>query len=139
MDKSEKKVMPEGATLLWQVSGGNWTFQRRAGANICPIELATLGVESVARSVAEGENWKNDLGSTGCSLETDDDEYPWVGFVLLVENNAMQNSDEHIVVRSSVVLANAGHHSEARRLEEAWAMLSEPEQLNLLLRDLGWS
>ena len=73
-------------------------------------EVATRAIEDIARQV-RGE------GPVLGSLEARGAEPPKVGVIMMVSNAKMQSIDEHLVVLSSAVMADAGMHRAARVLK----------------------
>lgn len=79
----------EGDSTCWHVRGANWQSIIRAQQDEDPIEIATRALENLGR----GETWR---GSR-------------TGLIITV----MGGGDTNLVL-SSLVLANAGMHQEAR-------------------------
>lgn len=117
--------------LDWIVRGPAWVFLARRRADFCPVELATTAIESLW-SDDDGEAWKSGREEDG-QLIIDDDAKRSVSIALIVENSAMASRDEHIIIPSCLVLANAGFHAEADRLASEWEKAGEEARLASLL------
>lgn len=119
----------------WKINGPNWTFELRASSTSDPMELFTQCLEQIW---AEIDSWKIDRPQEQSSgvLTTTDNQYPSLSVLLTLENSKMSSKQDHLVVSTSLALANAGLHSEASRLERKWNLIPEEERLKTLLHIL---
>jgi len=119
----------------WRVRGGNWAFFREGERALCPIEIATVGLEAAFGISKCGgmEGWGEENESAVGQLEIDHGQGIEMGIVLVVDHSSMKSRDEHILVPSHIALVNAGLHREARLLEQLWTGLSEIDQIRSLI------
>jgi len=87
--------------VQWTVLGANWEHSLAAPNNTPALEIATRALEAV---------W----------VQEKDHQVSTVGLILSVRHNLMKSKDEHIMVLSSLALANAGFHEESATLERIW-------------------
>ena len=123
--------------ITWTVHGINWTYRVLGDQNTCPLEITTRAIELIwANDTADAtELWKK-LDSETESLTIKDEFEPGLGIIVIVKNSEMKSQEEHLVVSSPVVLANAGLHSEASRIQQEWDKVAEEEKLASLLKYL---
>lgn len=102
--------------------------------NSSPTELATIAIERVWQSEAEGdgENWKNGVEAGEGTLMISKEGPPSVGIVLQVKHDQMNSWEEHIIVPSCLALANAGFHHDAEKLRRQWEKASDDTKLGAL-------
>lgn len=97
--------------VTWCVEGSNWTWRKEMGGNCEADEVATQAVEDIAR-------WGRGDGPLLGELEIRGEDMPKVGLIMMVSTSAMRSVEEHLVVLSSSVMANAGMHRAARILKD---------------------
>jgi hypothetical protein len=122
----------EAPLIDWKIKGPNWSFDIKAPADCDPMEIFTQCLEQVWADI---ESWKLDYiqGQSPGILETTDNDYPRLSVLLVLENSLMRSKEEHLVVSTPLVLANAGLHMEAARLERKWSLIPEEERLKTIL------
>lgn len=94
----------------WRVEGSNWIWRVSLGKEVEADEVATRAVEDISR-------WVRGDGPILGMLEIRGDEAPKVGLIMMVSTSEMKSMDEHLVVLSSSVMANAGMHRAANSLK----------------------
>ncbi len=97
--------------VTWCVEGSNWTWRREIGEDVAADEVATQAVEDIAR-------WGGGTGPLFGTLEIRGEDIPKAGLIMMVSNSRMKSSEEHLVVLSSSIMANAGLHQAARVLKD---------------------
>lgn len=120
--------------ITWTVHGINWDYQVLGNQDTCPLEISTRAVELIWNS-DDSELWKG-LDSEREHLNVKEEVEPGLGIVVIVKNSEMQSQEDHLVVSSPIVLANAGLHSEAARIQKEWDKVTEEDKLASLLRYL---
>jgi hypothetical protein len=129
--------MPKSKEALidWKIKGPNWTYKIQAPEDCDPMEIFTQCLEAVWADI---ESWKLDYiqGQSLGAVKTDNNEYPKLSVLLVLENSRMTTKEEHFVVSTPLALANAGLHNEAARLERKWNLIPEEERLKTILRIL---
>ena len=83
--------------VTWTVYGIDWLEQINLDISSQPVEVATRCVEQAMLSIGDNE------------LD--------FGIFLELEHSKMKSENEHLIVLSSAVLANAGYHEEAKSIE----------------------
>jgi hypothetical protein len=121
-------------TTLWTVHGINWRYKLLGSETNCPIEVATRAVELLWSSDPT-DLWKQLKETEELDVATDED--PSLGIIVMVENSLMHNKEEHLIVSTPIILANAGLHGEASRIQKEWERVSEEEKIASLLTYLG--
>jgi hypothetical protein len=81
-------------------------------SDMAPEEVATRVVETLVRPSQWDEKFRQ-------GLRLRDSRNPHVGMIMMISNSAMKSQDEHLVVLSSAIMANAGLHDKAKILEES--------------------
>lgn len=116
--------------ISWEIRGHRWTYSLQASELADPVELVTRVLEEVG-GIKEG-SWESDggdlfSGEEGISL----------GLLIVATHANMKNSDEHILIPVSMLLANAGFHQESTRLEKMVSLGSTAELLSHLVGEVG--
>ena len=86
--------------VTWTIEGVNWQKSIKASINSNPTEIATQCVENLINSL-------------------EDDEDVDFGAILILHHNKMKSEDEHLVLYTPHVLANAGYYTDAEELGKA--------------------
>lgn len=135
MHKPKANQKEENNLINWEIRGPNWVFGLKAPADCDPIEIFTQCVETVWADI---ESWKLDYieGQSTGLLKNTDGKSPRISVILVLSNSLMTTKEEHLVVSTPMVLANAGLHNEAARLEKRWNLISEEERLRTMLNIL---
>lgn len=100
----------QSKVVTWLVEGANWTWSMPMDEDTPAEEIATRAIEDIARQVRGEEPVLGLLAARGA-------EPPKVGVIMMVSNEKMQSIDEHLVVLSSGVMADAGMHHAAKVLK----------------------
>jgi hypothetical protein len=98
--------------LDWTVEGSNWSWTGEFPSDTPPEEVATRVVETLVRPSKWDESFRS-------GLKIKDSRNPHVGMIMVVSNSAMKSQDEHLVVLSATIMANAGLHEKAKILKDA--------------------
>ena len=114
--------------INWRVKGNNWTFDLMAPPDSDPMEIFTQCIEQLWGGI---EQWKFTGSHQG--VLTIEGEEPVLGVVLMLENSNMKSYQEHLVIATSVVLANAGLYNDSTRLEKSWERLPIESRIQELL------
>lgn len=85
--------------VTWTVEGVNWSQQLRGSVDASPSEIATKGLEKTIDNLAE------------------DGELEF-GAIIRVYHDKMTSEDEHIIIFTPSILANAGMYDEAESLND---------------------
>lgn len=96
-------------TTTWTVEGSNWTWSGDLAGTMPADEVATRAVEEVSC-------WAKGDGVLRGDLKIRGTDMPKVGAIMMVSNLNMGSIDEHLVVLSAAVMANAGMHRAATLL-----------------------
>jgi hypothetical protein len=134
MNNKTKKHMKEIKEIIWTVHGINWTYKVVGDLNTCPVEIATRGVEFIWKK-DNSELWK-DMDPSCETLELAPETEPGLGIIVVIENSEMTCTEEHLVVSSPVILANAGLYSESARIQKEWDKVAEEDKIASLLKYL---
>jgi hypothetical protein len=123
--------------INWKVRGPNWTYELCAPEDSDPMEIFTHCLEQVW---GDKEGWKlstnADFDDGSLHLEGEGNNEPSLSILLVLENSKMSSKDENLVVSTPLVLANAGLHNEASRLEKKWDLTSEGVRLKTIINIL---
>jgi hypothetical protein len=98
--------------LDWTVEGSNWSWTGEFPHDTPPEEVATQVVEMLVRPNKWDDSFRD-------GLRLKDSRNPHVGMIMVVSHSAMKSQDEHLVVLSATIMANAGLHEKAKILEDA--------------------
>ena len=109
--KTQNKATKE-PEVVWTTKGANWECKFKAPISTCAMEVATKAVEEVWNN--SGEEWKQ---SDGVNIRIKNGGTPTIGAIMVIKHSRMKSRDEHLMVYSSMVLANAGFHEAAAKLE----------------------
>lgn len=98
--------------LTWKVEGANWVWTGDLPSSISPEEVATRVIEKMVRP----ELWDDEFRD-GFLVKVG--QNPKVGMIMILSHSDMKSQDEHLVVLSETVVANAGLHEKAAILKQA--------------------
>lgn len=120
--------------IKWKIRGPNWVFRFEASEDSDPMDLFTYCLEHIWGEV---EDWKLSSSHTNppinASLKTKNQEEPKLSVLLVLENSNMSTKEEHLVVSTPLVLANAGMYNEATRLEKSWDLTPEEMRVKTII------
>lgn len=98
--------------IEWRVEGSNWSWRGNFPSSTPPEEVATRVIEALSRP----SGWTEEFIS---QLTISDGRNPHVGMIMMISNSKMKSPEEHLVVMSSSIMANAGLHIKASQLKDA--------------------
>lgn len=98
--------------LTWKVEGANWVWTGDLPSSISPEEVATRVIEKMVRT----DLWDDEFRD---GLLVKVGQNPKVGMIMILSHSGMKSQDEHLVVLSETVVANAGLHEKAALLKQA--------------------
>lgn len=124
------RIRKKNRSISWEIRGSRWTYSLEAEASADPMELATTVLEEMF-----GVAMKLGTGS-GMLTNEDEDEVEFGIFVVVVNENTIDPED-HILIPTTTILANAGYHEECAKLEKMVSDLSAVDFLHTLLSQTG--
>ena len=116
--------------VAWEIRGSRWTYSLVAEANADPVELATSVLEEIFGGDRETET------SSGVFTNDDAGELE-LGIFLIVVNENTSDPEDHILIPTTTILANAGYYKECAKLEKMIGNLSSLDFLHALLNQTG--
>jgi hypothetical protein len=101
------------ANTVWTIKGSGWVYSLKAPSSSDPVEIATRVIELLFSEEIEGED-------------------VWLGMLVGVSKSEGSDAAEDLMIPTPLLLANAGRHSQAIAIGEAWEGMSEEERLSHL-------
>lgn len=98
--------------ITWRVEGANWTWTGDFPSSVSPEEVATRVIETMSKPALWDEAFKE-----GFMVKVG--QNPQVGMIMILSNSLMKSQDEHLVILSETIVANAGLHDKANMLKES--------------------
>lgn len=98
--------------ITWKVEGSNWMWTGDFPSTVPPEEVATRVIETMSKPSLWDDAFRN-------GLMVKVGQNPLVGMIIVLSNTEMRSQDEHLVILSETVVANAGLHAKAEILKKA--------------------
>jgi len=98
--------------ITWKVEGANWIWTGELPSSTSPEEVATRVIETMSKPETWDDGFRN-------GLMVKVGQSPSVGMIMVVSNSSMKSLDEHLIILSETIVANAGLHDKASILKQA--------------------